>query len=249
MLIAGGIFAYQKRVGFHEWLIASLRKPLPQAESYRPVKHQSATTTQQVRPIAQPTIKSLPAQKHLLVPFTTQAPLTNWKMPYQEACEEASMIMVSGYYRGDTGTYVSSTADQMILDLVALEENEFGFGADITADETAQVIEAYDMSLEAEVVPFIDANSIKKYIAEGIPVIVPADGKALGNPNFLNGGPLYHMLVITGYTEDQFITNDPGTRKGYDYVYAQDILINAIHDWNHGDVPNGDKVMIIVRPK
>ena len=55
------------------------------------------------------------------------------------------------------------------------------------------------------------------------------------------------MLIIKGYTkEGNFITNDPGTRRGADFIYSPGVLMNAIHDWNGGDVDNGKKVMIVV---
>ncbi|MBI4122698.1 MAG: hypothetical protein HY462_01740, partial [Parcubacteria group bacterium] len=41
---------------------------------------------------------------------------------------------------------------------------------------------------------------------------------------------------IRGYTPTQFITNDPGTKRGEEFVYPYNTLINAIHDWprEHG---------------
>lgn len=247
LLGIGGFFAYQKRVVLHEWMNGRLKEDLPKAESYQP--RQRTTSTEDVRnaPIVQK--HDLPSSKHLSVPFMTQAPKADWAMPYQEACEEASILMVSGYYRGDSGAYVSSTADEMILDVIALEEKEFGYGPDMTARQTTNLLEAYDSTLQASVFSVTSTESIKRYIAQGIPVIVPADGKTLPNPNFRNGGPIYHMLVITGYTEDEFITNDPGTRKGFDYVYKQEDLMKAIHDWNGGNVATGTPVMIVVEPK
>jgi len=190
----------------------------------------------------------IPSEKLLAVPFTSQAPHANWDMPYQEACEEASVIMVAGYYRGERGAYDPDQADRMILDLIAFEENE-GFAVDTTAEETAELVELFYSDLEALVVPMTGPDSVKRYIARGIPVILPADGKALPNPNFLNGGPLYHMLVVRGYTEDRFITNDPGTRLGETFLYDYDGLLQAVHDWNNGDVPNGERVMLILRKK
>jgi len=77
---------------------------------------------------------------------------------------------------------------------------------------------------------------------------VPAAGRELGNPNFTDPGPLYHMLVVRGYTENNFITNDVGTRKGENYQYKYDVLMNAIHDWNGGDVNNGQRVVIVAWP-
>ena len=39
------------------------------------------------------------------------------------------------------------------------------------------------------------------------------------------------MLVLIGYDENNFITNDPGTRRGEKYKYPQERVVNAIHDW------------------
>ena len=39
------------------------------------------------------------------------------------------------------------------------------------------------------------------------------------------------MLVIVGYTETEFITHDPGTRRGKNYRYTFDTIMDAIHDW------------------
>jgi hypothetical protein len=77
-------------------------------------------------------------------------------------------------------------------------------------------------------------------------VYVVADGKVLPNPHFRNGGPVYHALIIRGYTEDSFITNDPGTQFGKNFVYKYHELMNAIHDWNDGDVPNGRSAVLVV---
>jgi hypothetical protein len=73
-----------------------------------------------------------------------------------------------------------------------------------------------------------------------------ADGKALPNPHYRNGGPAYHALIIRGYDSTQFITNDPGTQFGENYKYNFDDLMNSIHDWNDGDVKNGKIVVMVV---
>ncbi len=56
------------------------------------------------------------------------------------------------------------------------------------------------------------------------------------------------MLVIKGYTADgKFITNDPGTRRGADFLYSAATLLNANHDWRaDGKVDRGRKVVLIV---
>ena len=56
-------------------------------------------------------------------------------------------------------------------------------------------------------------------------------------------------LLVRGYTDGEFITNDPGTKHGEDFRYSESRLLGAAHDWNGGDVPHGAPVMLIVRPR
>ena len=57
------------------------------------------------------------------------------------------------------------------------------------------------------------------------------------------------MLVVKGYTKDgKWITNDPGTRRGADYVYSNDVLMNAIHSFNKQDMRKGAQEFIVVLP-
>jgi len=57
-------------------------------------------------------------------------------------------------------------------------------------------------------------------------------------------------LALVDIAEGRVVTNDPGTRKGEEYQYAPDVLLNAIHDWNgSGDtIEEGRKAMIVVYP-
>ena len=188
--------------------------------------------------------KPLPAEINLKVPFTPQAPHANWELPYGEACEEASALMVHYYF--EKKTFTKESADKEIKKLVDFQNKKYGFYKDSTADETARFIKDYWKYKKVRVLP-ATIDAIKQELAVGRPVIIPAAGRLLGNPNFRRPGPLYHMLVVKGYTKDgKFITNDPGTRNGANFVYDQKVLMNAIHDWNGGDVNNGKKVIIVV---
>ena len=188
--------------------------------------------------------KPLPAEINLKVPFTPQAPHANWELPYGEACEEASALMV--HYFFEKKTFTKESADKEIKKLVDFQNKKYGFYKDSTADETARFIKDYWKYKKVRVLP-ATIDAIKQELAAGRPVIIPAAGRLLGNPNFRRPGPLYHMLVVKGYTKDgKFITNDPGTRRGANYIYDQKVLMNAIHDWNGGDVNNGKKVIIVV---
>lgn len=190
----------------------------------------------------------IPQQFNLAVPFTSQAPHANWELPYQETCEEASAYMVAEYYKGElSGAIDPDVADAAILEAVSFEEDFFGYYLDTTAEETAQFIDFF-YGLHATVVEDPTVDQIKAEIAAGRPVIVPTAGRELGNPNFSGLGPLYHMLVLRGYTQSMFITNDPGTRNGEGYVYDINVIMHAMGDWNNGDPENGAKRVIFVTP-
>lgn len=189
---------------------------------------------------------NLPGELNLAVPFTSQAPKANWDLPYQEMCEEASVYMVAEYFAGTkAGKIDAEKADSALLQAIAFEEELLGTYLDTTAEETVKFIESF-YGLEAQVIKNPTVEEIKAEVAAGRPVIVPAAGRQLGNPNFTGEGPLYHMLVIKGYTAGTFITNDPGTRNGENYVYDIATIMEAMGDWNDGSPATGAKVVIFV---
>ena len=191
---------------------------------------------------------ALPAEYNLAVPFTSQAPKSIWDEVHEETCEEASSLMAAYYFQGlPAGKVDSDQAEADLLKMVDFENSFFGFYKDTTTEQTATLIETY-FQLSTEVLVNPTVMQIKQALVDGHPVIVPAAGRQLGNPNFTGEGPLYHMLLIKGYTADGFITNDPGTRLGADYFYTFDVIMNAMHDWNDGDVANGQKIVIVVTP-
>lgn len=220
---------------------------------YSTSEHFTLETSPTTKPVAGDPLAfkgTLPAEANLDVPFTTQAPYANWDFPYQEACEEASAIMVNAYYKGKTGVIPQADADREILDLVAYQKKTLGFYEDTNAAQTAEFIKGFYGYENVIVKPLTSPEDIKQAIALGYPVIVPFAGKELGNPNFRNGGPPYHMLVFRGYTPKLFITNDPGTRNGRQYTYTFDAIMNAAHEWvgDAASIDKGKKMMIVVIP-
>lgn len=195
-----------------------------------------------------PETAKLPETINLNVPFTAQAPSGDWSLPFKEACEEASILMVDKFYRqqplGDSGDI-----ENEIKNIVEFEKQKLGFYFDTDAEQTASILKDYFGYSKARVIYDITTEDIKKELAQGRPVIVPAAGRMLGNPNYKRPGPLYHMLVIKGYTKTKFITNDPGTRRGKDFAYDFKVLHNAIHDFNDGLINEGKKAMIVVIEK
>ncbi len=178
------------------------------------------------------------------VPFTSQAPYANWEPPYDEACEEASMLMVSAYFNDETLS--PSIADASIQAQYAWQ-TENGYPIDINVAEVVEVLDAY-FELDSQLMYNPTVEQLQQALDEGSLIIAPAAGQLLGNPYFTPPGPVYHMFVITGYDSkrEQFITNDPGTRRGEKYRYDFSVLMNALHDWNGGDVLNGQKVVVVV---
>ena len=265
LIVTGG---FLNRVQIRDFIFAHQKTSLPEAQPYiafisstdtynstSQIEHipeyssepaeekieESAITTKE-----QKETEILPDTINLDVPFTPQAPHANWDLPYQEACEEASLLMVARYKNGNI-INSPEDADLEIRKLVEFQNNFFGDYKDTTAEETAEIARIYYGFENTEVVYDFTAEDIKKELMAGHPVIVPAAGRQLPNPYFRSPGPLYHMLVIRGYTPDRFITNDPGTKRGEEFVYKYADLLNAVHDWNNGDVENGRKVMIVVK--
>ena len=185
------------------------------------------------------------------VPFTSQAPFAVWDELHGEACEEASLIMAMAYFRNFALT--PHTAEQEILNVVDWQTQQ-GYAVDLTAKETKEVAEQY-YQLTAELVYKVNVETIKRELDAGKLVILPLAGREIGNPYFQTPGPIYHMLVVTGYDDDEFITNDPGTKRGENYHYQFATLINAIHDWDHQraiggmtdeEIVQGQPVMVVI---
>jgi len=202
----------------------------PQLESTKPQETITATP--------------IPAEFNLDVPFATQAPGANWDYTHEEACEEAALLMVKRYFFGESITS-DSDAEEGLQEIIDWEKKNFGFFESTTAEQSAEVARKF-LGLQAEVIDIPSVNDIKEIIASGKLVIVPAAGRELGNPFYRSPGPLYHMLLIKGYTQNRFITNDAGTKRGENYPYDFDTVTNANHDWNGGNVEAGAKKIIIV---
>jgi hypothetical protein len=193
-----------------------------------------------------PSIAPVAGELNLAVPFTPQAPHGNWEDPYGEFCEEASALMAAAYIKGfDIPN--PDFVDQKLNEIKDFELKKFGYHLDTTVAETAVILEEFYGIDKVQILNNPTLDDMVWALSEKRVIIIPAAGRQLGNPYYTQPGPLYHMLVIKGFTkEGNFITNDPGTRRGANFIYSPDVIMNAIHDWNGGDVENGKKAIIIV---
>ncbi len=193
----------------------------------------------------------LPAKVYLDVPFVCQAPEGNWSQPYQDACEEANLVMAMRFVQAKAQSRAQAKAE--ILSLVEFQIKHYGDYHSTTAAQTAQLIRDYYNYNNVTVTDEVSVEKIKQELNEGNLVIAPMAGQLLGNPYYTAPGPVYHMLLIKGYDDStsEFITNDDGTRRGRSYRYQYLTIINAIHDWtgNPETIKQGAKVIIIISPR
>ncbi len=240
---------YQPAKDFEQITAEAPRVPSPNPP---PTPKPAQPTPNPGQPSPAPSPTPAPPKTFLLkVPFTSQAPTANWDELHNESCEEASAIMAYSYYQGETKpTLPPAFVEQEITKLTQWEENHFGYHLDINSQETAQMVrEVY--GLNAKILTNFSEDDIKTELNQNHLVLFPSNGKLLGNPNFRSPGPPYHMIVIKGYSSSQFITNDPGTRKGMNYPYSYTTLYNANGNFDHAShvVDLKDKNVIVVWPR
>jgi len=183
---------------------------------------------------------------NLAVPFVSQAPLKIWDLFHEEACEEAAMYMVDKFITGEKLPGLKKI-DQALHDIVEWEKENIGRYEDTDAEEIAKTLREYFGLKNVRLVYDPTVSEIKGILSGGEVVILPADGKILDNPNFRNGGPPYHVVVVRGYDgKGKWITNDPGTRLGEGFLYPEDNLMEAMHDYVAGDMIHGKKVIVVI---
>ena len=154
--------------------------------------------------------------------------------------------MVDQFYQGlSEGLIDPGIADASIQDLVDQQMQMFGYFESTTAEQTAELVESY-YGYTTRLIHDPTIDQIKDEILAGHPIVVPAAGQVLANPYYTPPGPEYHMLVIKGFTEQGFITNDPGTKRGENWLYEYDHFMNSIHDYVAADILSGEKVVIVI---
>jgi len=186
--------------------------------------------------------KILPEKFDIQMSFTSQAPEKIWEDPWEDFCEEAAVLMMDAYYKKYNLSPLFSKDE--LLRIWEWEQNK-NFGKSIEIKKIQEILSNY-FELKSKIIENPTVEQIKKYLANGQPVLTVADGKVLPNKYFRNGGPLYHALIIHGYDETKFITHDPGSGWSKNYVYEYDVLLNSIHDWNNGKVSEGGKVILVI---
>lgn len=186
------------------------------------------------------------------VPFTSQAPLGNWKDQRQEnGCEETAALMA--IYWAKNKNIDINTIEEEIIDIADYQQEKYDNYIDTSSEDTViRIFNEYFKYYNVEVKYNIEIDDIINELKNGNLVLVPTNGQKLNNPFYTAPGPTHHELVIIGYDQEnnEFITNDPGTRHGEGYRYKTEILFNAIYDYKTGNNETLEeivKAMIVVR--
>jgi len=192
----------------------------------------------------------LPSQFNLKVPFAVQAPYSRWYEPYEEFCEEATLLMIIKYFEGKT-LISNEEIDKQLLEMMAYEKQKFGNYYNSSIREIAAFLEGFYGFKNYEIINNGTLSDIKVSLTNGYPVILPVAGRLFGNPYFHPPGPIYHTIVITGYNNStqEFIVNDPGTIRGWGMRYSYAIIEKAWHDWTGSNetILQGGRNLLVVK--
>jgi hypothetical protein len=194
----------------------------------------------------------LPRAVVLGVPFTTQAPLGDWPAR-QHTCEEASLLMVDRFLRGDRS---GRLIDPLIADHTIRQITMWKPAVDLTPQQVGEVAQVH-MGWNYAILP-AGRLAMEQQLALGRPLIVGVRTHGLGNPNYpgyftnyeQRGWSVSHYLVVVGYdSSGRFILNDPGITLGHGYHITFDQLMHAIDDLDHA-YPNlnAGRVFLVLSP-
>ena len=181
---------------------------------------------------------------NLDVPFFSQAPDADWGMPWQEACEEAAVLLAYYYATDQSPTKEQFKAD--VQKLVDWQIENYGQYEHTNIDQTAEMLEQVFKFSSFQIIENPSINDLKQELAQGHTIVAPFAGRQLGNPFYSGEGPLYHMMVIKGYDEENFITNDVGTKRGENFIYPYQTIMSAMHEWHDDNINLGTKKVIVL---
>jgi len=193
---------------------------------------------------AESALAPLPDSINLDVPFFPQAPDADWGLPWQEACEEASLTLAYHYFAEEPLTKEQFKND--IFGLVDWQKEHFGDYLHSTVDQTAEMLEGYFGFTDYRILKNPTVENLKAELAAGHIIVAPFAGRMLGNPFYSGEGPYYHNMVIKGYDQKNFITNDVGTKRGLNFIYPYQTLLNALHDYHETSIQTAPEKVIIL---
>ena len=187
----------------------------------------------------------IPNEINLTAPFYSQAPEGDWSQPWQDACEESSLVLAHYGMKGETLT--KEEFKKEVLAMVDWENENFGYFESTPIEQVVQLYEAfYEDAFSTKVIEDPTVEDLKKELAQGHLIVAPFAGRMLGNPFYSGDGPYYHMMVMKGYDEEHFITNDVGTRRGENFIYPYQTILDAMHDYKEPGIESQPSRVIVL---
>ena len=188
-------------------------------------------------------IKTFPKEVNTSMNFHSQSPLWTWGEIFWDTCEEASVLLAYLYFEWITVT-ATEFRDEL-LRLVDYQNDVFWDFKHTTVNQTAQLLKDYYKYDNFKILDNPTAEDLKYNIAKGSVILAPFYGVGM-NPYYSGRGPEYHFMVIKWYTEDTFITHDVGTRRGENYEYKIETIMERLHDYHPESVQLWAKRVIVV---
>ncbi len=229
-----GIYKYVERDSYVR-LVAEAEHARREAKS-APVLTVTSTASVIKSPLATTSTPSQPAVSgafNLDIAFFPQAPKKVWDVLHEDYCEEAALLGVHAFLQNKK--YTIDQMEQELSKMYDWQMKNFGYFESTELAMVERIAREYLGYKNVRIIENPTLDMIRDEVAAGRPVIVPANGKMLKNPYFKNGGPMFHMYIIRGFTANgDVITNDPGTQHGENYVYKKDVVMAALRDWDHG---------------
>ena len=184
--------------------------------------------------------KQRPSQMSINVPYTSQAPAGDWSEPWQNACEETSIYMVSSFYANDP--IKRDAAIKNIKNILAVKKQDFKVSKDESLAEIAALIKALGFPWSTKIVNDPTEEQLKQELSANHPIIVPVFAPTLGQTD----GADYHVMVLIGYDDaaKMFIVNDPGITNGGSRRFPYDTFMAAIHDLNQNNYQAGEPAVL-----
>lgn len=189
----------------------------------------------------------LPPATTIDVPFTSQAPAGNWSEPWQNACEETSIYMVSSFYAQDEIKRAAAIA--RIKEILAAKNKEINVSKDESLETIAKLINILGLPWTTQLIENPSIDDLKKELTQNHPIIVPVYAPTLADKHYWQGGPDYHVMVMTGYDDatGEFIVNDPAVQNGKGFRFKYDLFMSAIHDLDAKNYQAGKKAVLFTK--
>lgn len=183
----------------------------------------------------------------LTVPFIPQTAGKGWVEPWKSACEETSITIIDHYYSGQK--LDNKIGRNEILRLVKKENEILKKNKDTDLEETARMINLF-YPWEAHIVENPTLEDVKAELEAGRPVIVPVYGPDLKNRYYAKTIDA-HMFVVSGFDDEnrEFIVQEVGMKKGRNFRYGYDLLLNAVHEYVPGRKTKSGRRAVIFTAK